>query len=308
MMHLPKSPLAVSQQEKFTLRPHSPIQALIILSMAILICACQSVPAVQQTSPQPHITSQPQHTASEATSPQHTQNTITTIDSTNTNEQSPNSHTTTTIEDDKIGTAPKDYVTPSHTPETKSPTPSSSSLDTNNPDPSILTQPTPNVSEQPPSTSIEAQTTDTPTAPVVIVTIPKPDPETTRQILLERARENSQNNTGHTRILNTGDNLPAFRQLMDIGVSQLQANQLNAAENSFTRAQRLAPQSSAVYFYLGQVALKKNQPRKAEAMARRGLIVAQSPERRRALWQIILRSGQQQNNPRVIQEAQNALR
>lgn len=143
---------------------------------------------------------------------------------------------------------------------------------------------------------------------VIIIAPPKPDAEETRKILLERARQNSQTNNTSTNTLNNGDNLPAFRQLMDIGIAQLKANQLSAAESSFTRAQRLAPQSSAVYFYLGQVALKKNQPRKAEAVARRGLVVAQSAERRRALWQIILLAGQKQNNPRVVQEAQNALR
>ncbi|MEO1850466.1 MAG: tetratricopeptide repeat protein, partial [Psychrobacter sp.] len=76
----------------------------------------------------------------------------------------------------------------------------------------------------------------------------------------------------------------------------------------FTRAQRLAPKSSAVYFYLAQVALKKNQPRKAEAMARRGLSVSQDASRRRALWQIILQSGQAQGNSRVVSEARRALR
>ena len=67
-------------------------------------------------------------------------------------------------------------------------------------------------------------------------------------------------------------------------MSQLKAGQLTNAESSFTRAQRLAPKSSAVYFYLAQVALKKQQPRKAEAMARRGLTVSRDTNRRRALW------------------------
>lgn len=124
--------------------------------------------------------------------------------------------------------------------------------------------------------------------------------------LLERARANSQQQSRATSSSNS--DLPAFRNLMQNGTNQLRANDLTAAENSFTRAQRLAPRSSAVYFYLAQVALKKNQPRKAEAMARRGLSVSQDDTRRRALWQIILRSGQLQNNARVINEAQKALR
>ncbi|MBB3107420.1 hypothetical protein FHS24_001945 [Psychrobacter luti] len=124
--------------------------------------------------------------------------------------------------------------------------------------------------------------------------------------LLERARQNSQQRSQQSTANNS--NLPAFRNLMQVGTGQLKAGNLNGAESSFTRAQRLAPKSSAVYFYLGQVALKKNQPRKAEAMARRGLTVSQDSSRRRALWQIILQSGQAQGNARVIKEAKQALR
>jgi hypothetical protein len=124
--------------------------------------------------------------------------------------------------------------------------------------------------------------------------------------LLEQARKNSQQRSQQSASNNS--NLPAFRNLMQVGISQLKAGQLTNAESSFTRAQRLAPKSSAVYFYLAQVALKKNQPRKAEAMARRGLSVSQDTSRRRALWQIILQSGQAQGNSRVINEAKQALR
>ncbi|WP_040642642.1 tetratricopeptide repeat protein [Psychrobacter aquaticus] len=124
--------------------------------------------------------------------------------------------------------------------------------------------------------------------------------------LLEQARKNSQQRTQQSASNNS--NLPAFRNLMQVGVSQLKSGNLTNAENTFTRAQRLAPKSSAVYFYLAQVALKKNQPRKAEAMARRGLSVSQDTNRRRALWQVILQSGQAQGNARVINEAKQALR
>lgn len=73
--------------------------------------------------------------------------------------------------------------------------------------------------------------------------------------LLERARQNSQQRSQQSTTNNS--NLPAFRNLMNVGTEQLKAGNINAAENSFTRAQRLAPKSSAVYFYLAQVALKK---------------------------------------------------
>lgn len=127
-----------------------------------------------------------------------------------------------------------------------------------------------------------------------------------RNELLEQARKNSQQRT--QRVASNNSDLPAFRNLMQTGVNQLKAGNLTNAESSFTRAQRLAPKSSAVYFYLAQVALKKNQPRKAEAMARRGLTVSQDSGRRRALWQMILQSGQAQGNSRVVSEAKQALR
>lgn len=151
------------------------------------------------------------------------------------------------------------------------------------------------------------------TQPDIVILMPSREDEIISQPsipshneLLDLARQNSQQRSQQTAINNS--NLPAFRNLMQVGTGQLKAGNLNGAESSFTRAQRLAPQSSAVYFYLAQVALKKKQPRKAEAMARRGLSVSQDSNRRRALWQIILQSGQQQGNIRVIKEAKQALR
>ena len=145
--------------------------------------------------------------------------------------------------------------------------------------------------------------------PVPVINTPSQPAQSAREALLERARQNSQAGfETKPAPSSNGDNLPAFRNLMDQGIADLKANRLSAAESKFTRAQRLAPRSSAVYFYLSQVALKKNQPKKAEAMARRGLVVAEDTDRRRALWQLILRSGQMQNNARVISEASKALR
>jgi hypothetical protein len=147
----------------------------------------------------------------------------------------------------------------------------------------------------------------TPSNDDYIITPPpvvQPEPPSHNE-LLERARQNSNQQSRQTPANNS--NLPAFQNLMQSGIGQLKAGNLTTAESSFTRAQRLAPRSSAVYFYLAQVALKKNQPRKAEAMARRGLTVSKDTNRRRALWQVILRSGQLQNSSRVIREAQQAL-
>lgn len=148
-------------------------------------------------------------------------------------------------------------------------------------------------------------------------TVPHPTPNITpppvippsHSDLLERARQNSKNSKPqNAATASHPSNSPAFQKLMTTGINELKSDQLTAAENSFTRAQRLNPKSSAVYFYLSQVAFKKDQPRKAEAMARRGLSFTTDASQRQALWQLILRSGQRQNNARVIQEAQQALR
>lgn len=156
------------------------------------------------------------------------------------------------------------------------------------------TRPTPTISSSP-----------TYESPVVKPRVP--DSKTVQQSLLEQARQNSKKSNNKPAPIQDGSTVPAFQKLMDTGVEQLRQGQVSAAQATFTRAQRLAPQSSAVYFYLGQVALKQNQPLKAEAMARRGLVVAQTEARRRALWQVILMAGQAQGNTRVINEAKSAL-
>ena len=137
------------------------------------------------------------------------------------------------------------------------------------------------------------------------IIVPPPQPPS-HQELLEQARQHSARPS--TSSASSNDNLPAFRSLMQVGVAQLSRGELTVAENSFTRAQRLAPRSSAVYFYLSQIAIKKNQPHKAEALARRGLSVSEDATRRRALWQLVHKAGQMQNNARVVQEAEQALR
>lgn len=167
--------------------------------------------------------------------------------------------------------------------------------------PSVIAQPIESISQNPTVTQPDTVILTPAREDDVIYTPSIPS----HNELLERARQNSQRSQKTT---SNNNNLPAFRNLMQVGTDQLKAGNINGAESSFTRAQRLAPKSSAVYFYLAQVALKKNQPRKAEAMARRGLSVSQDSSRRRALWQIILQSGQAQGNARVVKEAKQALR
>ncbi|WP_167320787.1 tetratricopeptide repeat protein [Psychrobacter lutiphocae] len=169
------------------------------------------------------------------------------------------------------------------------------------------TRPEPSVKSEP---SVKPKPTTTPqkTEPVPsIPPMPVPETKTAQQILLEQARQNSKQASPTTSSIEDGSNIPAFQRLMNTGMAQMRQGQLSAAQSTFTRAQRIAPQSSAVYYYLSQIALKQNQPLKAEAMARRGLVVAQTTATKKALWQIILMSGQAQGNTRVINEAKAAL-
>ncbi|WP_201565969.1 tetratricopeptide repeat protein [Psychrobacter sp. CMS30] len=247
------------------------------------LSACQTAPTVMKTSPvqtSPSVTKQPS-TATQAPIVKNSTHATSPYESNDYKDEAYEYPIEPyTPPEQPTATNPLTEATPVYTPSTQSP---------------IVTQP------------------DSPDSPDAIIFTPSredymiSEPSIpSHNELLERARQNSQQRSQQSTTNNS--NLPAFRNLMQVGTGQLKAGNLNGAESSFTRAQRLAPKSSAVYFYLGQVALKKNQPRKAEAMARRGLTVSQDSSRRRALWQIILQSGQAQGNARVIKEAKQALR
>ena len=84
--------------------------------------------------------------------------------------------------------------------------------------------------------------------------------------------------------------------------------QYNQAETSAVQAQRLAPQASETYLYLGLIANRKNQPARADAFALRGLSYAQTNAMKKQLWQVRLKAAQLQKNTKAIQQAQQALK
>lgn len=104
-----------------------------------------------------------------------------------------------------------------------------------------------------------------------------------------------------------GHNIPAFNSLLNIAREQINQAKWADAEQTLTRAQRMAPDSPSVYAYFAEIAITGKQWRRADAMARRGLLLTQNPPQQRTLWQIVLLSAQQQNNQRTIQEAQQKL-
>lgn len=103
--------------------------------------------------------------------------------------------------------------------------------------------------------------------------------------------------------LRDGHDIPLVQSLMNQGLQQLQQGQLDNAEETFDRVQRIAPQYSSVYARLSEVALRKKDGATAEGMARRGLVLAKSPQQRTGFWQLISLAGTLQNKPDVVNEA-----
>lgn len=107
--------------------------------------------------------------------------------------------------------------------------------------------------------------------------------------------------------LRDGNNIPAFGMLLNKAQQQMKANQLNAAEQTLIQAQRMASQSATVYAYLSEIAIKKRQGANAEAMARKGLMLANSAKQQHAFWQLILISAGLQNNAALASQAKSQM-
>ena len=110
------------------------------------------------------------------------------------------------------------------------------------------------------------------------------------------------------RFSDDGSQLPAFKSLMQKTQIAYKNQQWSEAERYALQAQRLAPQSSETYLFLALTATKKQQFANAESLARRGLSFAQSKPMKKQLWLVILKAGQQRQNAKTIQEAQQALK
>lgn len=172
-------------------------------------------------------------------------------------------------------------------------------------------------------------TTIEPPAPVVMI-IPPAEPIKTviatpelgqAPLISQRLPSDTSSTTPNTRpiivplpqpaprsgVRRDGHNIPAFNGLLNIAREQISQAQWANAEQTLTRAQRMAPDSPSVYAYFAEIAIQGQQWNRADAMARRGLLLTQNPQQQRMLWQVVLLSAQQQNNGRVMQEAQQKL-
>jgi hypothetical protein len=135
---------------------------------------------------------------------------------------------------------------------------------------------------------------------VVITPYERPEIKRQKIVIPEQKPKNQK--------LNDGRNLPAFKSLMQQTQQAYTKQQFAKAESTVMQAQRLAPQAPETYLYLGMIANRKNQPARADAFALRGLSYAQSRAMKKQLWQVRLKSAQQQKNAKAIQQAQQALK
>lgn len=89
------------------------------------------------------------------------------------------------------------------------------------------------------------------------------------------------------RKLADGHDMPAVQSLLASASASLNQGRPEDAATSLERAQRLAPQSAAVYQKLAEVRLQQGRFVEAEQLARKGLAYAQGNSQQAALWRIV---------------------
>lgn len=105
------------------------------------------------------------------------------------------------------------------------------------------------------------------------------------------------------RQLADGSQLPAVQGLLNAADRALRSGDLDMAAVNLERAQRLAPQSAAVYQRFAEVRLRQKRPAEAEQLARKALAYAAAPTQQAQLWRQIAAARQQQGQMAQAQEA-----
>lgn len=100
-----------------------------------------------------------------------------------------------------------------------------------------------------------------------------------------------------------GSQLPAVQGLLAASDRALRAGDLDLAASNLERAQRLAPQSTAVYQRLAEIRLRQKRPAEAEQMARKALGFTAQPAQQALLWRQIAAARQQLGQAQSAQEA-----
>jgi tetratricopeptide (TPR) repeat protein len=106
-----------------------------------------------------------------------------------------------------------------------------------------------------------------------------------------------------SRPLADGSQLPAVQGLLSAADRAVRKGDLELAAVSLERAQRLAPQSAAVYQRFADVRLRQKRPAEAEQLARKALAYTAVPAQQAQLWRQIAAARQQQGQMPLAQEA-----
>lgn len=131
---------------------------------------------------------------------------------------------------------------------------------------------------------------DVPSAPIStpILTPVKPTPPVVAQPI---------------RQLADGRDMPAVQNLLASAQNSLQQGRPEDAASSLERAQRLAPQSAAVYQKLAEVRLQQNRAVEAEQLARKGVSYAHNNSQQAALWRLIAIAADRQGKKETADKA-----
>ncbi len=105
------------------------------------------------------------------------------------------------------------------------------------------------------------------------------------------------------RQLADGSQVPAVQGLLAASDRALRSGDLDLAAVNLERAQRLAPQSAAVYQRLADVRLRQKRPAEAEQLARKALAYTAQMPQQAALWRQIAAARQQLGQAQSAQEA-----
>lgn len=105
------------------------------------------------------------------------------------------------------------------------------------------------------------------------------------------------------RQLADGSQLPAVQGLLNAADRALRSGDMDMAAVNLERAQRLAPQSAAVYQRFAEVRLRQKRPAEAEQLARKALAYAAAPTQQAQLWRQIAAARRQQGQMAQAQEA-----
>ena len=131
---------------------------------------------------------------------------------------------------------------------------------------------------------------DVPSAPIptTILTPVKPTPPVVAQPI---------------RQLADGRDMPAVQNLLASAQNSLQQGRPEDAASSLERAQRLAPQSAAVYQKLAEVRLQQNRAVEAEQLARKGVAYAHNNSQQAALWRLVAIAADRQGKKETADKA-----